>query len=458
MDSGSEVERYLARQSKKGVRQDDFKIDTSQEDEDEPGFFEKFKGLRDKLKLGPHHKMERFTIVAGASIAFLLLFAVMSFASHRSDVANLESSQASFTEAFDFSLSGQTGTVEGVYGDENNTDVMVLFSFDDPTAMSNNADNYELFITKQNRGSMNEETAPNVQMGIFGSTGHGVIRFSSKTGEPIKSELLNVVIRANTTLASGGGGAMETDGVVDESFDNFDQATLVINPGAVNVDVLDNIKPGEEDPRRLYTALVAEAEAEAVHEEIEATTSELATLLNRSEEYTGRLTSGGFIPPKTPSFIEGDKINDDGVLVSNNTVVQGHEFNYWSKSIWDGYLNQVINDFSQYEEYMHRHSDDYDNEEVANARAEMEDVQDPMMLKKEDGSEVILDNVETGTSSSTNVAAKEAVESLTATWREYLINKQALQQTHMGDLLVIDAEIQAQNGAYSTATNKVTWY
>ena len=214
MDSGSEVERYLARQSKKGVRQDDFKIDTSQEDEDAPGFFEKAKGVRDKLKLGPHHKMERFTIMAGASIAFLLLFAVMSFASHRSDVANLESSQASFTEAFDFSLSGQTGTVEGVYGDENNTDVMVLFSFDDPTAMSNNADNYELFITKQNRGSMNEETAPNVQMGIFGSTGHGVIRFSSKTGEPIESELLNVVIRANTTLASGGGGAMETDGEI----------------------------------------------------------------------------------------------------------------------------------------------------------------------------------------------------------------------------------------------------
>lgn len=441
----------------KGVREDGF--DAQEAEQDEPGFLKRMIGARDKLKLGPHHKMERFTIMTGAAMLCMLLFTVMAFASHRSDVANLESSQAMFTDAFTYSLSGQSGELRGVYGNEARTDVMVLFEMTDPSAMSANAENYELFVTKDGRNSLDEANAPSVDFALFGPTGYGIVRFQSQTGEPIKSEALNVTIRSNETLASDGEGAVDTgDGTVDESFNEFDQAQMIVNPGSVNVEVLEGFEAGETDPSELYIPLVAKAEEADILERIEETTAEMHTLYNRSDEYLGRVESAGFVPPEEPWYIAKDSFTDDGEYVPGERVARSHDFDYTEHSIRDGYLNQVMNGLSEYEAYMAARSEAEQDPVEQAAESERETVPMVDTLKKSDGSSVNLDTIVTGSSSATSVAAKDATESLLSTWRDYLSSKQELERTLMGELLILDAEVRSQAELYTENEDAAIFY
>lgn len=444
----------------KGVGDDDYNESQEVEDQDaESGFIKKMKATRDKLKLGQHHKMERFTILTGGAFVFLFLFTIMAFVSHRSDVENLESSQAAFTETFAYSLSGQQGQLRGVYGDESKTDVMVLFQMDDPTAMSANADNYELFVTKDGRQSLAPDYPLDVEFSLFGSTGYGLVRFQSTNDAPIESQTLNVTIRANASLAAEGDGAVETEeGVVDESFNDFDQASMIVNPGSVNIEPIEGLATGEDDPTKLYIPLVAEEQEAAILEKIAARTSELGTFLNRSDEYLGRIESAGFVPPEEPWYIAGDEISEDGHFVSNEDVARSHDFDYTEHTIRDGYLNQVIDGLYEYEEYMASKSDQ-DQDPVAQATEyQRESVPAVESLTKTDGSTVALEMIITGSSSATNVAGKDATESLLTTWGDYLSAKQDLQRQLMGELLILDAEVRSQAELFTNKEDAATLY
>lgn len=442
----------------KGVREDGFNNDDEEVVED-PGFIKRMIGVRDKFKLGPHHKMERFTILVGAAIVFLLMFTVMGFASHRSDVANLSSSQASFTERFDFSLSGQSGQVIGVYSDESRQDSMVLFQFDDPSAMSSNAENYELFVTKDGRSSLSEADAPAVDFTLFGTTGYGVVRFQSQTDEPIQSQLMSVTIRANASLASDGSGAIESDdGIVDESFNDFDQAQMLVNPGAVNIETIEGLVAGETDPAKLYIPLVAEAEDATIRESIATEVSVMDTLLSRSDEYLGRIEASGFETPDVPWFIEGDEINDEGELIVNEDVARSHDIDIYDHTIRDGYLNQVIDNLSQYEDYMMSKSEAEADPVDKAAELQRESVPSIDTLTKTDGSTVAMESIVTGSSAAANVTAKDATESLLTTWREYLTAKQTVQRTLKGELIVLDADVRSQSELSTTHEDAATFY
>lgn len=442
----------------KGVREDGFSDEDAVKKEDE-GFIKRLIGLRDRMKLGPHHKMERFTIATAVAMVFMLFFTVLAFGSHRSDVENLSSSQASFTERFDFSLSGQSGRVIGVYGDETKRDAMLLFQFDDPTAMSSNAENYELFVTKDGRSSLSAEDAPAVDFTLFGTTGYGVVRFQSQTEDPIKPQLMNVTIRANASLANEGAGAVATDdGIVDESFNDFDQAQMLVNPGAVNIEIVEGMAAGETDPAKLYIPMVAEAEDTTIRESIATEVSKMDTMLSRSDEYLGRIEASGFETPDVPWFIEGDEINDDGELIINEDVARSHDIDIYDHTIRDGYLNQVIDNLSQYEDYMMSKSEAEADPVDKAAELQRESVPSIDTLTKADGSTVAMESIVTGSSAAANVAAKDATQSLLSTWREYLTAKQTIQRRLKGELIVLDADVRSQSELSTTHEDAATFY
>lgn len=414
---------------------------------------QRIKGLRDRLKLGPHHKMERFTILLTATVSILLLFTGVSFTVYRSDVSNLASSQALFTEDFTYSLSNQPGYVEGIYGNDDLTDVMVLFRMQNPHEMSANAENYELFVT-EDKGSMKYE--PDMSFALFGTTGYGIIRFQND--EPLPSTVLNVTIRSNASLSeTEGSGA--TDGQ-DESFNQFDQATIYVNPGATNITRVEDLTKGETDPRKLYIALVAEQQDAEYQESIATQTDELDKLMKRAAEYTNRLVSAGYEPPAEPWFIKGDYIDETGVFRPASNVSLAYEFDYWSKTIRDGYLNQVIADMSEYDEYMLEHSQENVSVSDSEASERSEDVEPVIELKHTDGSVLNLETVITGQSASSQVAAKDSTDSLLSTWRTYASTKGTLQRETLRSLLVLDADVQSQPVGYSehTGDSVVSFY
>lgn len=419
------------------------------EQEKQP-FLERLKSLRDRLKLGPHHTMERFTIMMGASVAFLLLFTVLSFTTYRMDVSQNASAQAIYTEDFNFSLTNQKMYVDGIYGSKDKKDVMVLLRMQDPKAMSSDAKNYQLFVTGE-KGEL--RNPPNVSFSLFGSTGYGIIRFQSN--EPIEKGIVDITIRANAELSGrDGAGTSGDESTSDSSFSKYDQGRLFVNPGAEDVKTFDWLKSGEKDPTKLYTALVADAKDKEIHEEIQKQTDELSKLLNQEKEYTNRLESSGYTAPKQPWFIKGDYVNDKGVFVAANDLDRAHKFDYSTKSIRDGYINQVMNGMSEYDEYMAKHSDRNVNAVDNKKNAKSEDMDRIEKLKHSDGSTLDLNTVSDGTSPSVQVAAKDSATALESTWRTYVTEKSKLQRDLMGQLLVLDADVLSQTSSFSTQSDK----
>ncbi|MGX1195856.1 hypothetical protein [Metabacillus sp. SLBN-84] len=402
--------------------------------------------LRDRLKLGPHHKMERFSIMLGSTLSVLLLFSVLSFVVNRADIAKSVSAQAIYTENFAFSLSDQKMYVEGVYGNKEKTDVMILLRMQSPETMSSDANNYELFITGETKSLSYK---PRVSFSLFGSTGYAIIRFQHS--ETIPQEVADITIRANAALSEQAEPAPDKESA-DGSFGKYDQGKLFVNPGASDVKTLEGLDDGETEPTKLYTALVAETRDKEIREAIKTQTSELGKLLNREKEYTNRLVAAGYEPPKTPWFVEGDYVDDKGVFVAAQNLAGAHIFDYSTKTIRDGYIDQVMDDLSTFDAYMKKQSE----QETIRQKdpSKIEQVERVELLKGTDGAVLDLKNVATGTSPSAQVAAKGSVESLQSTWRTYLTVKNKLQRDLMRDLLILDADVQSQKSSYSVLTDE----
>lgn len=412
--------------------------------------------LRDRYKFGPHHRMERFTITLSATLACLLLFSGLSLAQDRSNVARQVSTQARYTESFTFSLSGQKMYVDGVFGDQNHTDVMVLLRFQDPKGMSVDASNYELFITGLDK-SIN--SGPKTTFSVFGSTGYAVVRFQSD--EPISKQILDVTIRANEQLSAqvGSGTSGDKDNN-DGSFAKYDQGRFYVNPGADNITKLDWLVPGEKNPAKLYTALVAESKDVEIRKELKAQISEMGNLLNRAKEYTNRLVAAGYEAPKAPWFVEGDYIDENGGLVAAKNLSGAHLFDYSTKTIRDGYIKQVMGSLSEFDSYMKKKTESTTTATDEKNVTRKEQVERVDTLKHEDGSILDLRLVSTGSSPSAQVAAKDSMESLQQTWRSYLSIKQKVQRDLMRSLLVLDADVMSQELGFSEQQNdkSVTYY
>lgn len=438
----------MARQDMRGLNNQKVTDDSDTEAQEKSAFGKRIELIRDKLKLGSHYKMERFTGGLGLTLSFLMLFSILSFVTHRADVVKHVSAQAVYTEDFNFSLTNEKMYVEGVFGNKDKTDVMVLLRMQNPEAMSSDAKNYELFITGEKKELSYQ---PNVSFSLFGSTGYGIIRFQSE--EPIPKEIADITIRSNAELsAEDGSGSSGDEDSTDGSFSDYDQGKLYVNPGADDVKTLDWLKTGEKDPTKLYTALVAESIDDEIHAEIDTQVDELAKLLNREKEYTNRLVSAGYEPPKAPWFIAGDYVNEDGALVSANDLPRAFDIEYATKTIRDGYINQVMDDLSSFDAYMEEHTENGAPETKDSSREEQ--VERIETIKAENGTELDITTVATGTSPSAQVAAKDSVESLQSTWRSYLNLKSKLQRDSMRQLLILDADVQSQEVSYSVQSDK----
>lgn len=419
-------------------------------DDDKLSFGKRLVKLRDRFKLGPHHKMERFTIMLSSTLVFLLLFTGISFAGHQSKVATQMSVQSVFTTDFTYSLSQQRGTVMGVYGDEDRQDVMVLFKMDDPASLSANAENYEVFIT----GEKNElDYQPDVSFALFGATGYGMLRFEHEAG--MANEVLDVIVRSNSSLTETGEVAEEE--LVDASFGTFDQAQIYVNPGAGEINELKNIEVGEDDPSRLYAALVAETQDDQIRTRIEEETKSLGTAINQADEYRNRLVAAGYKPPETPWFVEGDYIDDDGVFRPAKYLRAAHEIEYAGREILDGYINQVADGLAGYDEYVKDYEAKQDKSNDTDATL-VEDVPNFTTIEADDGSSLELSSITTGKSPTSQVAAKDAAESLRSVWQDHLSAKRTIQVELMLELLLLDADVLSQPALYSEASGEKTVY
>lgn len=414
------------------------------DDEEQPSAVELFlRRMRDKFRLGKHFKMERFVLFFGLAVLMLLSSTGLAFKNYRADVTNLVSSQALLSENVRFSLSNQEMEPIGVYGDKERKDVMVLLRMADVKSMSLDANNYQLFIKGQ---SSKLKRSPKVSFSIFGTTGYVLIRFQDD--KPLPKQVLAVTIRANEELSERTGSGEGYD-KYDDSYSEFDQGLLFVNPGAELVTEVDSLALGETNPEKLYMSLVADAKDVEIREEVNTLTKSLNSLMLRSKEYTNRLIATGFIPPETPWFIDGDYVDEDGVFRPARDVSRAHVFDYYTKDIHDGYLNQIMKDPSEIDTYMNRTFEEFVSSSTINEEDEVESVNETELLKRKDGSSLALDKVSPDASSMSDVTTLETVRTLESTWSTYLDEKRRLQREVLRKFIVLDSDVRSQSTGYS---------
>ena len=392
-----------------------------------------------KLKLGTHYRMERFTIMFFSLVAVLALFFVSGWNSQRIAQNEKIGTQAQYTEQFQFSLSGLSGRVEGIYRDSDEQRAYVLLQMDDVSKMSTDAKNYEIFLTGFNKQL---EQEPSGSMFMFGSSGYVGLEFYDERG--LANEIYAITLRNNSEVTNATElTEEELDALDDPSFGRFDQTEIYVNVGAEEVTTME-VLDKDLDAVQLYYALVGRYEEEEIFARIDEQTNELGQLIARHNENANRLVNLGFEAPPMPNYMDGDYIDDDGNFQPRTYVQGAHKIDYIGLNSTDGFVSQVVNDVSEFRDYM--------AEKRTEERLVERGVEEPPRIetiKRDDGYELPLIDIRRDESTQNEMSARDAVESLMSTWTQYLSVKRNLQITTMRDLLLLDADVRTQGNAFS---------
>lgn len=303
-------------------------------------------GLMEKLKLGPHYRMERFSLLFCVMVVGILVTTVSCFVAHVQTQNTTLGEQAIYSTEFETSKTGVSGKVIDVYSSEDKAKTLLLLKFDDTKVVSTNADNYQMFLTgasvEQNKQTL--DGVPSGSIYMFGNTGYMGIYLVNKDG--FGPQILDLVVRCNSELQTNASEDVDEE-VEDKSFVDYDQFRVYFNPGASkakHLDCLDGSKaPSIKD---FYNEAVITPQEDEIHAQLETQVNNMRVSLNQIHEYEERLETEGITVPAEPSVIAGDKVitNDDGSYTYKPATVLpgGYDLDWQHTSVVDGFIKGLI--------------------------------------------------------------------------------------------------------------------
>lgn len=313
-----------------------------------------------KMKLGPHHAIERFGVMTAC---FTVTFAVLLTGTIASAVANNRSQlseTALYTASFTTSRTELSGTVEGIYTNSGGDRALVLMQFRDSSAGSFSVDaaTYQAFLTGSNERLDTQALGTNITGSIivFGSTGYiGVVLDSDA---PFAQQIMSLTLRANSELVytEDAGRNLSEDLRDDGSFAEFDQWRVFANPGASGTVEASSLDSNRVDPVAIYYELVVAEQEEELRAQMDEQLLQMRAVLNRIAEYDGEMSrinvDGVFIePPEVPVQIAGDSVTGDEAEGESESTLEletewvhprGFDFDWRSGSVDEGYLDAIM--------------------------------------------------------------------------------------------------------------------
>lgn len=414
---------FLARERKRehlGVRNRPEPVHT--EEEESLSFGEKMARMRDRFKLGPHHRMERFSLLAIITASFLSIFIITSGITAFTKYQKVGQLSAVLTDSASYSISGATYQILGLYGSPEKGDVYTLLKTDDIDKLSTSSDKYNLFIRTSKSDSFDTKGLK-ASFVVFGSTGYAAVRLQAS--EPIQKQPINITIRSNADVTIGE--AEPTAEFADESFKDYDQVSFDINPGAEGVTALEHVKPHQTDYTNFYLETITSPNDELTRDRYATLIKELRVNLNKQAEYEERIRSVGYVPPNRPRFIEGDKVSEDGLFEPSENVPFTVTIDTETKSLYDGYTKQVFepNDtYSSFEKRIRSNLADQKRNTLLNEQSYEYDE-----IKTRDGKTVKMESFLESDVTLTNAeqTVVDSLQALTATQRAYVQLKREFQ-------------------------------
>lgn len=408
-------------------------------------------GLMEKLKLGPHYRMERFSLLFCVMVVGILVTTVLCFVTHVQTQNTTLGEQAIYSTEFETSKTGVSGKVIDVYSSEDKTKTLLLLKFDDTKVVSTNADNYQMFLTgasvEQNKQTL--DGIPSGSIYMFGNTGYMGIYLVNQDG--FGPQILDLVVRCNSELQTNASEDVDEE-VEDQSFVDYDQFRVYFNPGASkakHLDCLDGSKaPSITD---FYNEAVITPQEDEIHAQLETQVNNMRVSLNQIHEYEKRLETEGVTVPAEPSVIAGDKVitNDDGSYTYKPATVLpgGYDLDWQHTSVVDGFIDDLIAKtdspnmtVDQYFAMMTREA----NGDASGNQLDTNDIE----WQLNDGT---LISSLSGESSSRYTEYMEMCNDLTNAWRTYYNQKVDYQREMLGSLL--DLEVSKDGILTSSSVN-----
>lgn len=284
----------------------------------------KFQRFTERFKLTSHHEIERFGVI---SIVILLvgalIMALAAAAAFRGSRANV-SDTALYTQTFISSRTSQTGEVNGLFTNDDNTRAVLMFSFDNPENMSLDPADYEIFVTGVSSSDRAERvrTAMSGSILSFGDTGIMGVMLDAPGG--FEMQVLNVTIGANKELADTRLLDEEDrqDLGYDESFTTTDQWRMVFNPAASQVGWVGTLNDEMPDMRNFYNDTVminrekeARQELDEILSSMKIAQDRITTFYEQTDTRTARVDGDPMVrlvPPLPPAQIAGDVVEGAG--------------------------------------------------------------------------------------------------------------------------------------------------
>lgn len=320
--------------------------------------------LKNKLFMGKHQKMERFSALFLILTFALIIVTSVGFKQNNTRNNNLISEKAMFNTQFKTSKTKTDGLVTGIYTNKSHTKSLVMLRFSDINKISTNANNYNFYVTSADVAGNPKRIShePSGGVYVFGDTGYVGLYLVNNAG--FDRQVLHLTVRANLELSladipDDDENKENKEKSKDASFDKYDQFDVFCNPGgreAIDIAALES--EGTPDAAELYRDIVADGEVKYAQKENKKTLKEIEIALNKVNEHANRVNKLGVSIPELPPEVVGDMIthesldgkkDSDDVIYDYKTQTDfkgALNFEWQGKTIQDGFLKEAMRNYN----------------------------------------------------------------------------------------------------------------
>lgn len=396
------------------------------------------------LLFSMHYKIERFGIMMFSLVALLAILCGSVIHYNHEQQKIILGNQVMYTTELQFSMSGNTGTVENVYVSSDHTQAFVLVKWEDLSKLVTDVNEYEVFICGSDSNGRYETLLSHPSVGIYSFGASGYMGFYLVDGAGFPEQIINMTVRCNKRI-----GAIREDIPVypDKSFNEYDQVKIFFNPGGSQGTVgafLDENRMGIYD---VIEGTIIDGKETELREKLDSDLTQMRDLLAQIDEYSTRLKNQGVLVPDAPIQIRGDKVvgADDNLFLSTDYVLAGgYTYDWRSGSIQKGYLDDVIPEKIRPTTYISN---------MTNAAKDEVMSVSGLVWHDSNGNVVDMNNPQNlqSVASLTN-----NINSLTTAWQDYFNLKKTYQTEDLSQLLVLELQVQDMTDNYGIKTDTTT--
>lgn len=397
----------------------------------------------DKFKfMGKHYRMERFIIFFSILALLMIITTGFGLKSKINKDRQIISDDVIYTRDFVTSRTEVAGKVVDVYTNTDKTKAFLLLKFENLSAISTNAENYQMFMTAANVSQNPQKfTAPAASIYNFGSTGYMGVYFVKEDG--FDKQIMTLTFRCNSELVEIKEKSDAEEVTRDKSFEKYDQFVVNFNPGGAKATIMEclnsDITPTYSD---LYNQGIVIIEEAAIREELDTLLDKLRVDLNAIAEYQERLVAQwGVVIPEVPISIRGDKVtgtklDGDLTLHTDYVMARGFHFDWRNGSIKDGYLEKLMsNEYNSYEAFF---ADK--NREISNDGFRTKEIKWQLV----DG--MYLEDLNIGGSGGSRdryTRINNDIQRLLQSWETYQADKSMYQTSKLRELLMLELDLRS---------------